>query len=137
MAAETVAAIRRLVDVAFVAIYLGMSQRRVWSLIAAGLLQRIKVGRSVRIDMRDLERFIESCKRRDPFASLGRPERPPPKRRRPPAPGPKQGTGGAERPNEANTSHDTAPKLRIALQRHHAVPGAPNGCDVQSTEGER
>jgi excisionase family DNA binding protein len=42
-----------------VARFLNCSERTVWRLICAGLLNRIKIGRAVRLDKADVERFIQ------------------------------------------------------------------------------
>jgi excisionase family DNA binding protein len=49
---------RLLVDTPTAAKMLGLSARTVWSLNAAGELSAIRIGRSVRYSIRELERFI-------------------------------------------------------------------------------
>ena len=41
---------------------LGVTDRTVWKLVDLGQLPAVRVGRSVRIDPRDLRRFIEQAK---------------------------------------------------------------------------
>ena len=41
---------------------LGVTDRTVWKLVNPGQLPAVRVGRSVRIDPRDLRRFIEQAK---------------------------------------------------------------------------
>ncbi len=52
----------RLVKSADAAKMLAIGERKLWSLTASGLIQSIRIGRSVRYDVRDIEAFIEKLK---------------------------------------------------------------------------
>jgi len=44
--------------------YLGLSERKVWSLISSGELPAVRIGRAVRVDARDIDALIERLKDR-------------------------------------------------------------------------
>jgi excisionase family DNA binding protein len=44
------------------AAYLAISERSVWNLESRGLLKAVRVGRIVRFDREDLDRFIQTAK---------------------------------------------------------------------------
>lgn len=53
---------RRLMDIPAAAKYLCMSERRVRKMAATGLLPKVVIGRTVRFDVGELDRWIESKK---------------------------------------------------------------------------
>jgi len=48
------------------AAYLAISERSIWNLEARGLLKPVRVGRIVRFDREDLDRFIQTAKNSRP-----------------------------------------------------------------------
>jgi excisionase family DNA binding protein len=65
------AAGRRLVTTREVAVLLGCSERYVWGLGDSGELPRVTLGRSVKFDLDDVERFIARAKARAPASANG------------------------------------------------------------------
>ena len=55
---------RRLLTRVQVAEMLAISVRQVWTLTNCGAIPSLRIGRSVRYDLRDVEAFIESRKRK-------------------------------------------------------------------------
>ncbi|MBK6939754.1 MAG: helix-turn-helix domain-containing protein [Planctomycetes bacterium] len=46
--------------------YLGVCERTVWSLAVSGSIRSVRIGRSRRIDINDIDAFIERAKRGRP-----------------------------------------------------------------------
>ncbi len=53
---------RRLLTINEVAFQLALSKSKVYELLNNGSIQAIKIGRSKRVSLLDLDRFIEKCK---------------------------------------------------------------------------
>jgi excisionase family DNA binding protein len=122
----------RLCDVPGAARYLGLSARSTWSLIHSGRLPRIKLGRLVRVDVRDLDALVARAKRGvDVVGPSLRPARPPPKGRRALARLSDQGVRD-ERPTKRDAPHDNGSGTADSVAVGNATSRAPTGSHDRS-----
>lgn len=54
----------RLIKPGEAAAYIAVSERMLWGLSKAGTIRAVQIGRAVRYDVRDLDKFIEQSKNR-------------------------------------------------------------------------
>ena len=60
----------RLIKPSEAAMYLSISQRKLWDLSKSKVLPAVRIGRAVRYDISDLDNFIHTCKGESDESSL-------------------------------------------------------------------
>jgi excisionase family DNA binding protein len=62
MSVETAVVLAVLLTVPQVAQQLAIGERKAWALVKSGEIKSLRIGRSVRVDPKDLAAFVERCK---------------------------------------------------------------------------